>query len=117
MCPEVFRRLIIDVRLELVGEDPRQFPIMKASVERFQPVHLLAHGLGDARRPLLAARAAANRQEPGHALLPETARQHADGIGVCLRFVCPLHGSPITKEHERANDLIAPLDGIDKPQA
>src|SRR5919198_1143501 len=90
----------------------RQFPIMKARVERFQPVYLLAHGLWDARRPLLAARAAAARQEPGHALLAETAPERADGIGVRLGCMRALRGRPITKEYERANDLIAPLHGI-----
>jgi hypothetical protein len=112
----VFRRLIIDVRLEFVGQEPRQFPIMKAGVERFQPVHLLAHGLWDTRRPLLAAQAAAARQEPRHALLAEPAPQRADSIGVRLRFVRALSGGPIAKEHKRANDLIAPLHGIDKAQ-
>jgi hypothetical protein len=51
-----------------------------------------------------------------HALLPETAPQRADGIGMRLRFVRTLCGGPITKEHERANDLITPLHEIDKPQ-
>jgi hypothetical protein len=51
-----------------------------------------------------------------HALLAESAPPRADGIGVRLRFVCALGGSPIAKEHKRANDLIAPLHGIDKAQ-
>ena len=114
--PQVFGRLIIDVCLEFVGQDPRQFSIMKAGLERFQPVHLLAHGLSDPKLALLGPLATTGRQEPVHALLPETARQRADGIGVCLRFLRALRGRPIAKEHERANDFIAPLHGIDKAQ-
>jgi len=56
------------------------------------------------------------RQEPAHALLPETARQRADGIGVRLGFMRALRGRPIAKEHEWTNDFIAPLHGVDKPQ-
>jgi hypothetical protein len=89
---------------------------MQAGGERLQPVYLLAPRLSEPRRSLLAPRAATGRQQPGHALLPETARQRADGIGGCLRLLGALRGRPIAKEHERANDFIAPLHGIDKAQ-
>src|SRR5215467_774320 len=114
--PQACGRLLLAGRLALVGQEPRQCSIRKAGGERLQPVHLLAHGRAAPRRSSLGALAVTGRQEPAPALLPETARQRADGSGGRLGVMRALRGRPLAKEHEWTHDFIAPWHGVDNPQ-
>jgi hypothetical protein len=51
-------------------------------------------------------------EEATHTLLPEAALERAHGVWMRVGFLRPLPGGAISKQHQRADHLIAPLDLI-----
>ena len=54
--------------------------------------------------------------EPQHAPLVKAALEGADGVRMGRRFLGPLRGRPIGKEHQGPDHFTAPLDLIHEAQ-
>jgi hypothetical protein len=114
--PEHFGGLVIKGIGALAEHNPRQFPIMKATIEGFQAVNLLPNIVGNWASTVSPYDLDITREEPQHPLLAEAPMERAD----CLRMrggcLGTLRSGPIGKEHQWANYLIAPLGLIHQPQ-
>ena len=82
LLPELFDRLVVNALVRLVPENPSQFAIAKAIIERFQARQFLQHFFGDPLAPTGGNDFRVLRQEPQHALLPKTAGQIPHGFEV-----------------------------------
>jgi hypothetical protein len=85
-------------------------------IERFEPVNLLAHRLRDRAGSLADHDVDVGREEAEHALLPEATAKRTDRIRMGVGFLRALLSRPIGEQHQRANDLVAPLGLIDEAQ-
>jgi hypothetical protein len=83
---------MVDVVPELAEHDSGEFPRMKPCIKRLELIDLLAHGLGHPGGPTLPRSRGVVREQPEHALLPETAYQPPYGIGMGVRVLRPLRG-------------------------
>ena len=116
LVPQLLDRVVMDGVAEGEEQDAGEFAVMKAGVERFEPVNLLADGIGNPCGSAAGRHLEVRGHQPQHALPVEAALEGADGVRMGLRFLGPLRGRPIGKQHERADHLIAPLDLIDEAQ-
>jgi hypothetical protein len=112
LLPELFHGLVIDGIAHLTEDDPRQFPIVKAGIQRFQPVDLLPDHVRDRPNPSPALHLDGVRQQPEHPVLPEMPHKPPDRVRVGLGGLRPLRNGIRVKEDERADHFIAPLDLI-----
>ena len=80
-------------------QDAGELAVMKAGVERFQPVNLLADSIGNPCGSTAGCHLEVCGYEPQHALLVKAALESADGVRMGRRFPRPLRGRPIGKEH------------------
>jgi hypothetical protein len=116
LLPQEFRRLVIERIGALTEDNPCQFPIMKATIESFEAVNLLADIVGDGAGTPTPSDLDIAREEPQHPLLAEASMERPDRFRMRSRFLGSLRRGPIGKEHQRANDLVAPLSLIDQAQ-
>jgi hypothetical protein len=116
LVPQEFRGLVIEGIGTLAEYNPPQFSIMKATLEGVETINLLPDIVGDHARTPAPYDLDIAREEPQHPLLAEAPVECPDRIGMCSGFVGALGGRTVGKEHQRANDLVAPLDLIHQPQ-
>ena len=114
--PECLDRLVVDRRAKGDEQDAGEFPVVEAVIEGLEAIDLLAHGLRDGAGPPPGHHLDIGGEESRHALLPETAPEGADRVGVGVGFLRPLLGRPIGKQHQGADQLVAPLGLIDEAQ-
>ena len=113
---ELLDRVVMDGVAKGEEQDAGELAIMKAAIERFEPVNLLADSIGNPGGSTASCHLKVFGYEPQHAPLVEAALEGADGVRMGLRFLGPLRGRPIGKEHQRTDHVIAPLDLIDEAQ-
>jgi hypothetical protein len=116
LVPEEFHGFIIDGIRTLTKHNPRQFPIMKATIEGFEPVNLRADIVGDRARPPAPYDLDIAGEESQEPLLAEAPVEHANRIGMRGGFAGALGRRAIGKEHQWANHLVAPLGLIHNSQ-
>jgi hypothetical protein len=97
-------------------QDAGEFAVMEAGIERFEPVNLLADGIGDQRGSASGSYFEGCGHQSQHSLPLEATLEGTDGVRMGLRFLGPLHRRPIGKEHQGTDDLIAPLNLIHEAQ-
>jgi hypothetical protein len=81
-------------------ENAGEFAIMKAGIERFQPVNLLADGIWYPHGSASGGYLEAPRHQSQHPLLAETALEGAHSVWMGSRFLRPLLGRPVGKQHQ-----------------
>ena len=116
LVPELLDRVVMDGVAEGEEQDAGEFAVMKAAIERFEPVNLLADGIWNPRGSASGSDFEVCGHQSQHPLPLEAALEGADGVRMGLRFLGPLLGRPIGKEHQGTDHLIAPLDLIDEAQ-
>src|SRR5216117_1725889 len=116
LVPQDFRGLVIEGIGTLAEHNPRQFSIMKATIEGFETINLLPDIVGDRAGTPAPYDLDIAREEPQHPLLAEAPMERPDRIGMCGGFVGALGGCTVGKEHQRANDFVAPLGLIHQTQ-
>jgi hypothetical protein len=89
---------------------------MKAAIQCFQPVNLLADGIWDPRGSPSGSDVERCGHQSQHPLPLEAALEGTDGVRMGLRFLGPLLDRPIGKQYEGTDHLIAPLDLIHEAQ-
>ena len=114
LLPEPLRRRGLQAVATLVEDHPDDFPILKAVVEGFEPGDLLPHRLGHPAGAVLGSDRDIGRQQPQHAFLAEAAQAGPHRVGVRVRVLRPLDRRALGKQHEGADQFVAPLDLIHK---
>jgi hypothetical protein len=97
-------------------QDAGELAIMKAGVERFEPVNLPVDGIGNPRGLAAGGHLKVSGYEPQHALSVTAALEGADGVRMGCRFLGSWRDRPIGKEHQGTDHRIAPLPLIDEAQ-
>ena len=114
LLPKLFDRLVVNTLLRLVPENPGQFALAKAVVQRFEARQFLHHGFGDHLPTTWDDDFRLRRQEPHHALVPKATREIPHRFGVKLGLLCPLGHGAIAQQDDGTDHFIAPLHAIDK---
>ena len=114
LLPELLDRLIINGLSRLDQQDPGDFAVVEPVIEGFQPINLLPHGLRDRAGPPPGHNLNIRGEEAPHALVPETTLEGAHRVWMGLRFLRPLLGRAIGKQHQGPDHLLAPLCLIHK---
>jgi hypothetical protein len=89
---------------------------MKAAIEGFQPVYVLADGIWDPWGSASGSDVERCGHQSQHPLPLEAALEGADGVRMGRRFLGPVRGRPIGQEHQGPDHFIAPLGRIDEAQ-
>ena len=89
---------------------------MKATVEGFEAVNLLPDIVGDRTSPHALPDFDIGWEESHHPLLTEAPVERPNRFRMRGGFMSALGGRAIGKEHQRANDLVAPLGLIHQTQ-
>jgi hypothetical protein len=116
LLPELLDRVVMDGVAEGEEQDAGEFAVMKAGIERFEPVNLPADGIWDPCGAASGSYFEGCGHQSQHPLPLEAALEGADGVRMGLRFLGPLLGRAIRKEHQGTDHLIAPLNLIDEAQ-
>lgn len=116
LLPEFFDGLVVQAVAQGTKNDPRQFALGKTWVEGFEPSQFLDHRWRHAGRFALGYEDDILREEPEQALLLEATREITHRFNVGLGFLSALLRGTIGKQDERPNQLIAPLESVDKVQ-
>jgi hypothetical protein len=116
LLPKLLDRVVMDGVAEGEEQDAGEFAVMKAAIERFEPVNLLADRIWNPLGPALGSYFEVGGHQPQHPLPLEAVLEGADGVRMGLRFLGPLLGRPIGEQYEGTDDLIAPLDLIHEAQ-
>ena len=116
LVPQPLDRVVMDGVAEGEEQDAGEFAVMKAGIERFQPVNLLADGIGNPCGSAAGRHLEIRGHQPQHPLLAEAALEGAHGVRMGLRFLGPLRGRAIGKQHQGTDHLIAPLNLIHEAQ-
>jgi hypothetical protein len=107
--PEELHGFIIEGISTLTQHHPRPFPLMKATREGFEPVHLPADRVGDRPRPSPPSALDITGEASQDSLLVEVPVERANRIGMRGGFAGALGRCTIGKEHQWAHHLVAPL--------
>src|SRR2546421_7127202 len=98
----------------LVEDNPADFPILKVVVEGFEPGNFLPYGLRHSAGAGTGRDRDIGGQQPEHALLAEATQEGPHRVRVRMRLLSSLGGGAFCKQHERADQFVAPLDLVDK---
>ena len=116
VLPEPFDRFVVNAIVHLVPNNPGQFAIPKSVVEGFEARQFLHDGFGDRLAPAWPDDLRVLGKQSQSALLPKAAGEVAHRFGMGVRFLGSLRRGAIFHEDHWANQLIAPLDMIDKAE-
>ena len=86
LLPQLFHGIVMDGVAKRVEQDPGKFAVMKARVQGFKAIHLVAHGLGHALCSPAWAHFDIVGQQAEHALGAEAAGKGPDRIGMGVGF-------------------------------
>jgi hypothetical protein len=116
VLPELLDGLVVEAVVQGTKNDPRQFARGKAWEERFEPGQFLDHRWRHASRFAHGHDGDIVREQPEHPLFMEAARELPHRFDVGLGFLRALFGGTIGNEDQRSDQLIAPLQPVDKVQ-
>jgi hypothetical protein len=112
LLPEPFDRVVTDAVCQCIRDDPHAFPIRQPVVKAFESLEFLHHGVGHPGTGPCRDALDGVGEHAAHTLRLKTAFEGADRFRMRVRFLCPLGGGAIVEEHQRADDVIAPLNRV-----
>jgi len=112
LLPESLDGFVINTVAQLVKDNAGQFSVLKPGVEALEPLQFLHHGRWHPSPSPRLLHLHIGGEQPQHALLFKLAFQLPDGFRMGVGLLGPCGRCAVSKEYQRPDELIAPLDLI-----